>query len=81
MSDGRDYKRSKRAWELARRQHGVVARRQLLALGFDTRSIEHRLARGRLRPVMQGIYAVGWPQLTRERRWMARPSPVATGRS
>jgi very-short-patch-repair endonuclease len=71
MSDGRDYKRSKRAWELAGRQHGVIARRQLLALGFDTRSIEHRLARGRLHPVMQGVYAVGWPQLTRERRWMA----------
>ena len=71
MSDGRDYKRSKRAWELAGRQHGVVTRRQLLALGFDTRSIEHRLARGRLHPVMRGIYAVGWPQLTPERQWMA----------
>jgi hypothetical protein len=71
MSDGRDYKRSKRAWELAGRQHGVITRRQLLALGFDTRSIEHRLARGRLHPVTRGIYAVGWPQLTPERRWMA----------
>jgi very-short-patch-repair endonuclease len=71
MSDAREGKRSVRAWELAGRQHGVVARRQLLALGFDTRSIEHRLARGRLHPVMRGVYAVGWPQLTRERRWMA----------
>ncbi len=71
MSDAHDDKRGRRAWELAGRQHGVITRRQLLALGFDTRSIEHRLARGRLHPVMQGVYAVGWPQLTRERRWMA----------
>jgi very-short-patch-repair endonuclease len=48
-----------------------VARRQLLALGFSPKSIEHRVARGRLHPVMRGVYAVGWPQLTRERRWMA----------
>lgn len=71
MSDAHNYRRSKRAWELAGRQHGVVARRQLLALGFNRREIEHRLARGRLHLVMHGIYAVGWPQLTRERRWMA----------
>jgi very-short-patch-repair endonuclease len=71
MSDARNYKRSKRAWELAGRQHGVVARRQLLALGFNAREIEHRVARGRLHLVMRGVYAVGWPRLTRERRWMA----------
>jgi hypothetical protein len=68
---GRDYKRSKQAWELAGRQHGVVARRQLLALGFNTREIEHRVARGRLHSVMRGVYAVGWPELTSKRRWMA----------
>jgi very-short-patch-repair endonuclease len=49
----------------------VVARRQLLALGFGPRSIEHRLRQGRLHRIMPGIYAVGWPRLTRERRWMA----------
>jgi predicted transcriptional regulator of viral defense system len=70
MSDARNYKRSGRAWELAGRQHVVVARRQLLALGFSKRAIEHRVARGRLHQVTPGIYAVGWPQLTRERRWM-----------
>jgi very-short-patch-repair endonuclease len=48
-----------------------VARRQLLALGFNGREIEHRAARGRLHLVMRGVYAVGWPRLTRERRWMA----------
>lgn len=71
MSDARDYKRNRRAWELAGRQHGVVARRQLLALGFSARSIEHRVERGRLHLVMHGVYAVGWPTLTPKRRWMA----------
>lgn len=71
MSEGRDYKRSKQAWELTRRQHGVVARRQLLALGFNAREIEHRVARGRLHLVMRGVYVVGWPQMTRKRWWMA----------
>jgi len=71
MSEGRNYKRSREAWELAGRQHGVVARRQLLALGFNAREIEHRVGRGRLHLVMRGVYAVGWPQMTQERHWMA----------
>jgi hypothetical protein len=49
----------------------MVTRRQLLALGFGRRSIEHRVARGRLFPVSLGVYAVGWPALSRKRRWMA----------
>lgn len=71
MSDARNAERNKRAWELAGRQHGVVARRQLLALGFNSREIEHRVARNRLHHVMRGVYAVGWPELTQKRRWMA----------
>jgi predicted transcriptional regulator of viral defense system len=71
MSDTRDSQRSRRAWELAGRQHGMVARRQLLALGFTSREIEHRIGRRRLHVVMRGVYAVGWSGLTRERRWMA----------
>ncbi len=71
MSDARKDRRSKRAWELAGRQHGVVARRQLVALGFNAREIEHRVGRGRLHLVMRGVYAVGWPRLTTKRRWMA----------
>jgi hypothetical protein len=71
MSEGRDYKRNRRAWELAGRQHGVVARRQLLELGFNAREIEHRVARRRLHPLIRGVYAVGWPKLTPKRCWMA----------
>jgi very-short-patch-repair endonuclease len=56
---------------LARAQHWVVTRRQLLALGFDSRSIEHRLKTGRLHRVHAGVYAVGRRQLTRYGRWMA----------
>jgi len=43
----------------------------LLALGYSPRSVEHRVARGRLFPVSLGIYAVGWPALNQKRRWMA----------
>jgi hypothetical protein len=56
---------------MVRRQHGVVAREQLLALGFTKSAIEHRVRTGRLRLVMRGVYLVGRPQLSREGRWMA----------
>lgn len=63
--------RSAAAWRLARRQHGVVARRQLLRLGFTKGGIEHRLRTGRLHLIRRGIYAVGRQDLIREGRWMA----------
>jgi very-short-patch-repair endonuclease len=62
---------SRRVWVLAREQHGVVARRQLLALGFNADAIHHRIEQGRLHPVQRGVYAVGRPELTRHGTWMA----------
>lgn len=63
--------RSAKAWALARRQHGVVSRRQLRALGYSEKAIEHRVATGRLHPLMRGVYAVGRREVRREGRWMA----------
>jgi very-short-patch-repair endonuclease len=63
--------RSSRAWEMARQQHGVVARRDLLALGFSASAVEHRVASGRLHPLMRGVYAVGLPRDDRRQEWMA----------
>lgn len=57
---------SSRAWSLARRQHDVLTREELLALGFSDKAIKHRLERGRLhRTPWRGVYAVGRPNLTR----------------
>jgi predicted transcriptional regulator of viral defense system len=56
---------------LADRQHGVVAREQLLGLGVAERTVERWLAVGRLRPLNHGAYAVGHIQLRREGRWLA----------
>lgn len=58
-------------WELVRRQHGVVARSQLLGLGLNSRSVEHRIDRGRLHPLRRGVYAVGRPDVSQRGHWMA----------
>jgi very-short-patch-repair endonuclease len=58
-------------WGLVAHQHGVVARRQLLALGCSVEWIKHRIENGRLHPVHRGVYAVGRPQLTKEGEWMS----------
>jgi hypothetical protein len=56
---------------LATAQHGVVARRQLLARGFSCDEIQNMRASGRLLPLYQGVYAVGHCALSRNGRWMA----------
>jgi hypothetical protein len=56
---------------MARRQHGVLAGRDLEALGFSPMAIDHRVATGRLHLISRGVYAVGRPDLTPHGRWVA----------
>jgi very-short-patch-repair endonuclease len=56
--------------ELGGRQHGVVSRRQLLAMGLGVRAIEELVGR-RLHPIHRGVYAIGYRSLSRESSWMA----------
>jgi very-short-patch-repair endonuclease len=56
---------------LAKRQHGVIAHRQLVALGLGRGAIEHRISIGRLHRIHRGVYAVGHSSLSRKGIWMA----------
>ncbi len=57
--------------ELAERQHGVVARRQLVELGFGRSGLARRLEASRLHRLYPGVYAVGHRVLTPDGRRMA----------
>lgn len=57
--------------EIARRQHGIVARSQLVAAGFAGNTIDLRVRSGRLHTVYPGVYAVGHAAITQRGRWMA----------
>jgi very-short-patch-repair endonuclease len=72
--------------ELARGQHGVVTRRQLLGLGMGSRAVAGRVGRGLLKPLYPGIYALGHSLSTPDRRRMAAilacgPGTVVSHRS
>lgn len=56
---------------LLERQHGRVARRQLLELGMSVDQVDWRLKSGRLRREHQGVYAVAGLPPSREGLWMA----------
>src|SRR5687767_6029933 len=57
---------------LAAKQGGVVARRQLVALGFSKAEIDHMVAHGRLHVLYRGVYAVGHCAVgVPGRRWAA----------
>src|SRR4051794_17228958 len=59
------------AWALAARQHGVLARQQLLGLGLGSDAIKHRIAKGRLHPIRRGVYAVGRREISSAGAFMA----------
>lgn len=56
---------------MAGRQHGVVARRQLLALGMGRQAIGGRVRRQLLHPLHRGVYAAGHRLITTDGRRMA----------
>lgn len=48
---------------LARRQHGLITRAQLVGLGVPTRTIDRHVHANHLYRIHQGVYAVGRPEL------------------
>ncbi len=77
MKDDRELALAK----LVRKQHGVIARDQLLALGFSPGAIEFRLAQHRLWRVHDAVYAFGPAALSPAGRQIAallaiRPDPL-----
>ncbi len=49
---------------IAARQHGNIARQQLVGLGLVSNAIAHRVKLGRLYRVYRGVYSVGRPTTT-----------------
>lgn len=70
---------ARQAWELARNQHGVVSRDQLLGIGYKRHAIDHRIRTGRLYPLHRAIYAVGRPHVTEHGLWMAAVLACGSG--
>lgn len=56
---------------IATRQHGVISRRQILALGVDGSFIDYWLSARRLHALHLGVYAVGHKHLTPRALWLA----------
>jgi hypothetical protein len=67
----RDREATRMIRELAEKQHGVVAHRQVLELGRGKGLALRRRAGGLLIPIHKGVYALGHQRLPREGRWMA----------
>jgi very-short-patch-repair endonuclease len=64
---------------IARHQHGVITFEQLLGCGLSARGISHRCARGRLRRIHRGVYAVGDAPLTQDGVWPAAVKACGQG--
>jgi very-short-patch-repair endonuclease len=62
---------AKAVWALAKAQHWVITRPQLLAIGYTPEAIDYRIEVGRLRPIHEGVFAVWRPDLAREGHFIA----------
>jgi predicted transcriptional regulator of viral defense system len=71
MGDKGQKPRYGRLAELAAKQHGVVATRQLDAVGLGRNAVAQAAKSGRLHRVHRGVYAVGHRRLTWHGRCMA----------
>jgi hypothetical protein len=67
----RDREATRAIRELAERQHGLVARWELLEIGIGERVNQVRAEAGLLVPVFRGVFSVGHGRITRKGRWMA----------
>jgi hypothetical protein len=56
---------------LAEGQHGVVARRQLIALGLSPALVRGRVESGYLLPLHRGVFAVGHGRINQRAGWIA----------
>jgi hypothetical protein len=64
---------------LARRSHGVVTRRELLAAGISAREIDGRLRSGALIAVFRGVYRVGHTAPSTEAHYLAAARACGDG--
>jgi very-short-patch-repair endonuclease len=66
-----DRKTKRTLFELAKKQHGVASRGQLLGLGLNNDAVDYLIATDFLHPIFRGVHAVGRRELTRYGTWMA----------
>lgn len=59
---------------VAARQGGVITKSQLIVAGFSARQVEHRVATGELKPVIEGVY-----RLIPMKAWRDRVAAAAAG--
>lgn len=70
---------TKRIIALAERQHGVIATRQLRAIGVSWEQIRGRSNPGWLRRLHQGVYAIAGRERTQFTRWMGAVLAAGSG--
>lgn len=68
-----------RVAEFAERQHGVVSREQLRAIGMSDAAIDYAVATGRLFPIFRAAFGVGHPQVGSWGRMLAAVFACGSG--